>query len=38
LVDAVFRLGGALNRSLNRTVVGAVNDVDLIVFTVEAGQ
>ena len=32
------RHGNALNRSLNRTVVGAVNDVDLIVFTVEAGQ
>ena len=32
------RHGNALNRSLNRTVVGAVNDVDLIVFVVEAGQ
>ena len=32
------RYGNALNRSLNRTVVGAVNDVDLIVFVVEAGQ
>ena len=32
------RYSNALNRSLNRTVVGAVNDVDLIVFVVEAGQ
>ncbi len=32
------RHGNALNRSLNRTVVGAVNDVDLIIFVVEAGQ
>ncbi|MBI2728657.1 MAG: GTPase Era [Polaromonas sp.] len=32
------RHGNALNRSLNRTVVGTVNDVDLIVFVVEAGQ
>ncbi|MES2977255.1 MAG: GTPase Era [Pseudomonadota bacterium] len=32
------RHANALNRSLNRTVVGAVNDVDLIVFVVEAGQ
>ena len=32
------RHSNALNRSLNRTVVGAVNDVDLIVFVVEAGQ
>ena len=32
------RHNNALNRSLNRTVVGAVNDVDLIVFVVEAGQ
>ncbi len=32
------RHGNALNRSLNRTVVGAVNDVDLIVFVVEAGH
>ncbi|MBA3593544.1 MAG: GTPase Era [Polaromonas sp.] len=32
------RHGNALNRSLNKTVVGAVNDVDLIVFVVEAGQ
>ncbi len=32
------RHGNALNRSLNRTVVGAVSDVDLIVFVVEAGQ
>jgi GTP-binding protein Era len=32
------RHGNALNRSLNKTVVGAVADVDLIVFVVEAGQ
>ena len=32
------RHSNALNRSLNRTVVGAVNDVDLIVFVVEASQ
>ena len=32
------RHGNALNRSLNRTVVGTVNDVDLIIFVVEAGQ
>ncbi len=32
------RHGNALNRSLNKTVVGAVNDVDLILFVVEAGQ
>ncbi|HYW56000.1 MAG TPA: GTPase Era [Polaromonas sp.] len=32
------RHGNALNRSLNKTVVGAVSDVDLIVFVVEAGQ
>lgn len=32
------RHGNALNRSLNKTVLGAVNDVDLIVFVVEAGQ
>jgi GTPase len=32
------RHANALNRSLNRTVVGAVSDVDLIVFVVEAGQ
>jgi GTP-binding protein Era len=28
----------ALNRSLNKTVLGAVSDVDLILFVVEAGQ
>ncbi len=28
----------ALNRALNKTVVGAVGDVDLILFVVEAGQ
>ncbi len=32
------RHGNALNRSLNKTVLGAVNDVDLILFVVEAGQ
>ena len=32
------RHGNALNRSLNKTVLGAVNDVDLIVMVVEAGQ
>jgi GTPase len=32
------RHGNALNRSLNRTVVGAISEVDLIVFVVEAGQ
>ncbi len=32
------RHGNALNRSLNKTVLGAVSDVDLIVFVVEAGH
>jgi GTP-binding protein Era len=32
------RHANALNRSLNKTVVGAVSDVDLIVMVVEAGQ
>lgn len=32
------RHGNALNRSLNKTVLGAVGDVDLILFVVEAGQ
>jgi GTPase len=32
------RHGNALNRSLNKTVLGAVSDVDLIVFVVESGQ
>ena len=32
------RHGNALNRSLNKTVLGAVSDVDVIVFVVEAGQ
>ena len=32
------RHGNALNRSLNKTVLGAVNDVDLIIMVVEAGQ
>lgn len=30
--------GNALNRSLNKTVLGAVNDVDVIVLVVEAGR
>lgn len=30
--------GNALNKSLNKTVVGAVSDVDLILFVVEAGS
>lgn len=32
------RHASALNRSLNRTVLGAVADVDLILFVVEAGR
>lgn len=32
------RHGNALNRSLNKTVLGAVTDVDVIVFVVEAGH
>ncbi len=32
------RHGNALNRALNKTVLGAVEDVDLILFVVEAGQ
>ncbi|MGC4397852.1 GTPase Era [Hydrogenophaga sp. T2] len=32
------RHGNALNRSLNKTVLGAVADVDLILFVVEAGH
>jgi len=32
------RHASALNRSLNRTVVGAVGEVDLVLFVVEAGQ
>ncbi|MCB2016459.1 MAG: GTPase Era [Hydrogenophaga sp.] len=32
------RHGNALNRSLNKTVLGAVTDVDLILFVVEAGH
>jgi GTPase len=31
------RHSNALNRSLNRSVLGAVNDVDLVLFVVEAG-
>ncbi|MFZ4622624.1 MAG: GTPase Era [Rhodoferax sp.] len=31
------RHSNALNRSLNKTVIGAVSDVDLILFVVEAG-
>jgi GTPase len=30
--------GNALNKSLNKTVVGAVSDVDVILFVVEAGR
>lgn len=30
--------GNALNRSLNKTVLGAVGDVDLVLFVVEAGS
>ena len=30
--------GNALNKSLNRTVIGAITDVDLILFVVEAGR
>ncbi len=32
------RHGNALNRALNKTVLGAVTDVDLILFVVEAGH
>ena len=32
------RHGNALNRALNKTVAGAVSDVDLVVFVVEAGR
>jgi GTP-binding protein Era len=32
------RHGNALNRSLNKTVLGAVTDVDVVVFVVEAGN
>ncbi|WP_296444955.1 GTPase Era, partial [Rhodoferax sp. UBA5149] len=32
------RHNNALNRSLNKTVLGAVGDVDLILFVVEAGM
>ena len=32
------RHGAALNRSLNKTVVAAVGDVDLVLFVVEAGK
>jgi GTPase len=32
------RHGNALNRALNKTVLGAVADVDLILFVVEAGR
>jgi GTP-binding protein Era len=32
------RHGNALNRSLNKTVVGAVAEVDLVLFVVEAGR
>jgi GTP-binding protein Era len=32
------RHGNALNRSLNKTVLGTVTDVDLVLFVVEAGR
>jgi len=32
------RHGNALNRALNKTVLGAVNEVDLILFVVEGGR
>ena len=32
------RHSNALNRSLNKTVLGAVSDVDLVLFVVEAGS
>jgi len=32
------RHANALNRSLNKTVLGAVGDVDLVLFVVESGQ
>jgi GTP-binding protein Era len=32
------RHGNALNRSLNKTVLGAVGDVDVVLFVVEAGK
>ena len=32
------RHGNALNRSLNRAVLGVINDVDLILFVTEAGR
>ena len=32
------RHGSALNRSLNRAVTGAISDVDLVLFVVEAGS
>src|SRR6195952_875254 len=32
------RHGTALNRSLNKTVLGAVGEVDLVLFVVEAGK
>ncbi|QXL84542.1 GTPase Era [Comamonas sp. NLF-1-9] len=32
------RHGSALNKSLNKAVLGAVNDVDLVLFVVEAGS
>jgi GTPase len=32
------RHGSALNRSLNRAVTGAISDVDLVLFVVEAGN
>ncbi|MEO8859072.1 MAG: GTPase Era [Burkholderiaceae bacterium] len=32
------RHGNALNRSLNKTVLGVINDVDLVLFVAEAGR
>jgi len=32
------RYGAALNKSLNRTVMGVIGDVDIILFVVEAGR
>ncbi len=32
------RHGNALNRSLNKSVLGVINDVDLVLFVVEAGR
>src|SRR5882724_7196666 len=34
----VDRKGGALNRTLNRTVLASLGDVDAVLFVVEAGR